>query len=338
MKILLFSPSFYPNIGGLENISLMLARGLQAQQHEIRVIAFTELAENLEMAESFTIIRSPGPIELLRNVRWADIFLQNGLSLKGLWPLLIYRKKWVVIHQFTYFNIDGSIDRLEQIKRLASRAANNISCSHYVNNTLPKPGTVIYNCYDDQIFKISDTIEKRKELLFVGRLVSDKGCDTLLKALYILKTTENIAARLTIIGKGPEKDPLMELAKDYGLRDEVSFLGPLQGQELAEEMNQHQIIVIPSKWKEPFGIVALEGMACGCLPIVSRHGGLVEATGGLGLSFENGDADSLAQKLKEALKNLSALLPDVEKIQDHLSAFAQDTIVKKYSNFLKNIG
>src|SRR5690606_40338743 len=92
--------------------------------------------------------------------------------------------------------------------------------------------------------------------------------------------------RLTIIGDGPEAPVLKALAVKYGLEHKVDFKGSLQGKELVDCLNQHKLILVPSRWEEPFGNVALEGMACGCIPVVSDGGGLAEAVGHAGLTFQ----------------------------------------------------
>jgi len=79
---------------------------------------------------------------------------------------------------------------------------------------------------------------------------------------------------LTIIGSGPEEYSLRKLADDIGITGQVSFLGVKRGEESARLLNQHEILVIPSRWEEPFGIVSLEGIACGCVVIGSEGGGL----------------------------------------------------------------
>jgi glycosyltransferase involved in cell wall biosynthesis len=58
---------------------------------------------------------------------------------------------------------------------------------------------------------------------------------------------------------------------------------------------------MPSRYREPYGIVALEAAACGCVVVGSGEGGLAEAIGPCGLTFQNGDVAGLAAALKRAL-------------------------------------
>jgi glycosyltransferase involved in cell wall biosynthesis len=69
-------------------------------------------------------------------------------------------------------------------------------------------------------------------------------------------------------------------------------------------MNRHRILVVPSIWEEPFGIVALEGIASGCLAIGSEGGGLADAIGACGMTFPNGDSTALAALLEAHWESL----------------------------------
>jgi glycosyltransferase involved in cell wall biosynthesis len=61
------------------------------------------------------------------------------------------------------------------------------------------------------------------------------------------------------------------------------------------------VILVPSRWEEPFGNVALEGMACGCIPVVSDGGGLPDAVGSAGLTFKRGDTADMVKRIREIL-------------------------------------
>src|SRR6202021_2623014 len=86
-------------------------------------------------------------------------------------------------------------------------------------------------------------------------------------------------------------------------RASVHFTGYANGHNLARLLNAHRLIVIPSIWQEPFGIVALEGMACGCVPVGSAGGGLCDAIGECGDTFPNGDIEALADILRKLLQS-----------------------------------
>src|SRR5262249_8485456 len=135
---------------------------------------------------------------------------------------------------------------------------------------------------------------------------SDKGCDLLISAVSMLRI-RNLYPSVTVIGTGPELSLLVRQVDTLGLSDQVRFTGPLKGEELALMLARHRILVVPSRWEEPFGIVALEGAACGCVIIGTNGGGLPEAIGPCGLTVRRGDAGALAEALQEVLTN-----PDLE--------------------------
>jgi len=159
---------------------------------------------------------------------------------------------------------------------------------------------VIPNPYDDVHFRRIEGVAKSRDLVFLGRLVSDKGVDVLLAALLRLKA-RGMRPSVTIIGSGDEGPALREMTTANGLADLVTFAGALEGEELVALLNAHRILVVPSRWQEPFGIVALEGMACGCVPVGSAGGGLKDAIGECGETFPNGDAAALAEVLGHLL-------------------------------------
>src|SRR2546423_11563028 len=112
-------------------------------------------------------------------------------------------------------------------------------------------------------------IPRNKELVFLGRLVSDKGADLLLMSLAKLKA-QGLTPKLTVIGTGPEECSLKQQSVRFGIDGQVSFVGAKIETDLAQLLNEHQIMVVPSRWQEPFGIVALEGIACGCIVVGSE--------------------------------------------------------------------
>jgi len=294
MKILLGSHHFFPSTGGIETVSNLLAREFVAQGHEVRVITQTSGDGDFP----FAIIRQPGALELTRHVRWCDVFLQNNISLRTLWPLLFVRRPLFIAHQTWITNPDGSSGWRHSLKRFVLRYSTSFAISGAIAESLPVPSIRVGNPYDDRIFKDGGG-SRTGELIFVGRLVSDKGAALLLEALKLLKTKP----RLTIVGDGPERAILEKQTVDLQLQSQVEFAGSRHGEALADLLRRHQILVVPSLWQEPFGIVALEGIACGCVAVGSGGGGLGEAIGPCGVTFPNRDVPALADAMTRILNN-----------------------------------
>jgi glycosyltransferase involved in cell wall biosynthesis len=186
------------------------------------------------------------------------------------------------------------------MKRLLLRFATNIAISEAVARHIRTKAVQIGNPYDPETFMMLPGCVRDRSLVFLGRLVSDKGADVLLRALGLLRE-RNLTPSLTVIGSGPEEGALRALSAELGLDAQVNFAGPLAGAPLAAMLNRHRILVVPSRWAEPFGIVALEGIACGCVVIGSEQGGLPSAIGPCGCTVPNGDAPALAAAIERVL-------------------------------------
>lgn len=105
------------------------------------------------------------------------------------------------------------------------------------------------------------------ELLFVGRLISSKTVDILIRSMpAILKGCPN--ATLTIIGEGPEKAKLEALANTLGITGRINFLGAVANPTLPALYRRATIFVSPSQ-EEGFGLTLVEALACGCAAIAS---------------------------------------------------------------------
>ena len=328
MRILLGSHHFFPSTGGIETASNLLAREFVALGHEVRVV--TQTPGNGDFP--FAVIRRPGLFELLRHVRWCEVFLQNNISLRTLWPLLIVRRPLFVAHQTWITDSDGRVGWQSRLKRFVLRFATSLAISRAVADRLPGPSIQVGNPYDDKVFMEAPPEARAKELIFVGRLVSDKGVSVLLEAMALL----DAKPRLTIAGDGPERASLEKRAIDLQLQSRVDFIGAQTSEELAKLLRQHKILVVPSRWQEPFGIVALEGIASGCVLVGSAEGGLAEAIGPCGLTFPNGDAQALAHALSRLLEDPGEQNRLRQNAAAHLARFTPRHVAGRYLDAMKS--
>jgi glycosyltransferase involved in cell wall biosynthesis len=327
MKILIYSPSFYPNVGGLETIISTLALEFIYLGHEVKLISQTLDPESKEFP--FEVIRQPKNREILELTRWCDVYFQGCVSLKGLWPLFFVPRPLVISHHTWYCRVDGKLSWQDHLKKFVTRFATNISVSHEIANALPIPSTIIPNSYREDVFSEIPDIPRNKELVFLGRLVSDKGANLLLDALAQLKL-KGLTPQLTIIGSGPDEIKLRQQVQDLEIADQVIFAGVKLNDELAQLLNAHKIMVVPSIWKEPFGIVALEGIACGCVVVGSEGGGLKDAIASCGVTFPNGDVHALTETLQDLLQNPEKLAYYRANAPDHLVRHQKTAIAKSY--------
>ena len=337
MRILVYSPAFYPGIGGIETLVDILAREFIRQGHEVKLVSQVP-GDDSKKTFPFQVIRRPAPRELLSLTRWCDVFFQPQMSLKGLWPLLIARKPWVVAHNAWYERADGSLGWQDYLKHFCSRFATGISVSEAVAAHVSTPSQVIPNTYREDVFRLQPAINREKDLVFLGRLVSAKGVDVLLDALAELKR-QGLTPSLTVIGQGPEEKNLRKQAKQCGIEEQVVFAGATFDDELARLLNSHKILVVPSRWQEPFGIVALEGIACGCVVVGSEGGGLKDAIGECGVTFPNGDVGALTRALKELLLMRDGLNEFRAHAEAHLARHRTEKVATEYLKvFARAIG
>lgn len=138
--------------------------------------------------------------------------------------------------------------------------------------------------------------ERRTEVVFVGRLTPEKGVDQLIAAWH----GNFPAAKLTIIGTGPDESTLRALA----LGDPtIDVLGELEHREVIASMARARLVAVPSIWEEPFGRIATEAYSVGTPVIATAKGGLVDivgATGG-GAIYEPGDISTLVSLIDRGL-------------------------------------
>lgn len=337
MKLLIYSPVFYPSVGGIETVNLLIAQELIRKGYKIIVITTTPNPNNDDNQFNFKIERNPGFKKFWEHYKWCDIYIHSVLSLKAVWPLLIKKKKWIVIHHScSFYSWDKKPSLSSRLKHFFTKYANNITVSNAVGINLKLSNyKVIWNSYNNQLFRCYN-LERRKDFIFVGRLVTEKGVNLLIEAYKIYLTTTKRKFNLTMIGDGPEMENLRRLSIAYGINNNISFKGKRTGNDLIQEMNQHSIMVIPSVCKEAFGIVALEGIACGCFCIASDGDGLQEAIGDMGLLFKKGSSKDLAEKMLMAETLNYEPKAHLEDIQAHLSKYTPKTMIDEYINYIQS--
>jgi glycosyltransferase involved in cell wall biosynthesis len=142
---------------------------------------------------------------------------------------------------------------------------------------------------------------------------------------------------LTVVGGGPEEAVWRRLSGDLGQAAQVNFVGVKRGRELVEVLNAHKVLVVPSLWNEPFGVVALEGMACGCVVVGSEGGGLKEAIGPGGLTFPNGDIIALADCIRKALSDADTLARCRSSAPAHLARHQPNLVAENYLEVFSNV-
>jgi glycogen(starch) synthase len=147
-----------------------------------------------------------------------------------------------------------------------------------------------------------------RRLLYAGQLVEHKGVHTAVEALQLLRKTHGCSElSLTLVGGAPYPEyeqRLRSTVDAWGLREHVSFLGALPREELPKIYGSHDILLFPSIWQEPFGIVLLEAMAAAMAVVATGTGGSAEIVRHElnALTFPAGDAVSCANRVLRLLR------------------------------------
>jgi glycosyltransferase involved in cell wall biosynthesis len=205
------------------------------------------------------------------------------------------------------------------------------ACSRYnasmVEDHFRFPIAVSYNGFDETLFqplppapslRARLSLDGAPLLLYVGRLVTFKGLDHLLDAIALLSRGMGDRAggaashppspiphppRLLLAGDGPHRPSLERRARELGIADRVTFLGPIANADLPRYHAISEAFVVPSTDHETFCIAACEAMACARPVVAARTGGLPEVVrdGETGYLVPPGDAAALAERIGELL-------------------------------------
>ncbi len=183
----------------------------------------------------------------------------------------------------------------------------------------------------DYDFRRQYAMDNEKIILYVGRLVYEKGIQHLIAAMpKVLSNYHD--AKLIIAGRGGMMDELRQEANNLGLNDKIYFTGYLDSKQVQKMYKCADVAVFPSTY-EPFGIVALEAMLAGVPTVVSDVGGLDEiVTHGVdGMKAYAGNANSIADSITALLydhqlaTNVAKKAKQKVKEQFNWEKIAQDT-------------
>lgn len=161
---------------------------------------------------------------------------------------------------------------------------------------------VIHNGIDTDLFiPAKETSFDKKNLLWVGRYARGKGVDYLIDAFNIVKS-RHPESTLTMIGKGPEKERIIQKIHDLNLSDSIIMRDFVQNSELVGLYQNSSVFVLPSL-EEGVPRTILESMSCGVPVVCSRLPQLVDIVDGGGVLVPLKDSQTLADRISEILSN-----------------------------------
>lgn len=334
MKILnLLSCGF---AGGIETLCNNIDRYSEQDNYWIFLFKFGEIAEEMKRRNPNKVIfLGYSKINLLKFLKTLDKFIKenkieivtmhhNGIYCNLIFSYLKYKnsnikfvrflhscyedeyslkRKWLYDKVYLYF-----LNKSLQTADLLISVSNAVKRSYEEKFDLKNANNiVIYNGIDIQFYEKEQIVRKKTNtkslnLVFVGRLVNEKGVDKLITSVKNL-LNKGIDLNLTIIGDGIETINLKKLSSGY--EKNIKFVG--KQINIMEWLDKFDVFVYPSVWKEAFGISVVEAMSRGCIPIVSNKGGLVEIinTDDCGYVFD-GTNEDLEKKIMNIM-NLNEL-------------------------------
>lgn len=357
MRILIGSDYFYPILpGGGERRMYEVGRRL-AKNNEVHVI--TRRLENLpsyEMHENMHIHRVYVPIKRGTLEKFINglFFMAGGFfktmelgrfdvcapqhffPVAPIWigskllgtPIVVtihdvfYTREW--IQQYGFKGLLMSIFEKTSLKVPYTKVitVSNSSKEKLVVGGIPREVIeVIPNGVNLAFFDgIKAERSKRPRVIYVGRLIEYKHVDELLTAFSKL----SFDAELYIVGIGPERKNLEELARKLGIGNSVVFTGFVDDKRKIELLKSSHVFVLPST-VEGFGIALVEAMAAGTPTLSANISALSEVAeeGRVGVLFTPRDVEELRTKLERLLED--------EKLRKELSKKGYDLVKEKYS-------
>jgi glycosyltransferase involved in cell wall biosynthesis len=188
---------------------------------------------------------------------------------------------------------------------LARASTTNIAISNHVlrRQNLPNSKTIYYGIEDRPFLTGREQKENSGTMCFayVGRFSPEKGIPVFLKAISLLKN-EGFDFKVKLVGDGTQRAEIEKILHSEAIADRVAMTGFQRGDALSQVMEDVSAVVMPSVCEETAGLAAIEQMMRGRLVIASDIGGLAEVVGNAGFLSPAGDAEALAECMKQVIQ------------------------------------
>jgi glycosyltransferase involved in cell wall biosynthesis len=345
LDILIVTSEAPPIVSGISTCIDRLATGLTAREHRVRVlscaqihrVAFGEWRLSSFAAHwpritrelrHFDVVNVHGPVPTM-----SDVFLLMSARLPA------YARPAIVYTHHSPIHIPGA-SRMSMCynmlhQSLALRADRIVASStHYARQHHTRYGPRVRAIPWGADPLVSPPSPRRRShgelnVLFVGQMRPYKGVETLLAA-----AAGQSWLKLTLVGGGPELGRYQRLAERRSITN-ARFTGRLSDAELQHQYGINDAVVLPSvTHAEAFGLVLLEGMAAGCVPVASDLPGVRDIAGPTGLVVPAANPAAL----RAALRGLARDTPQLERLQAASKLAAQaltwDRCVDSYEGVL----
>lgn len=365
MKILFWTELFLPHIGGIEVFGAQLIKALFKLGNKVDVVASHSGAHLPDVTETQGIRihrfhfqkalfqRNIKEIKQITEkiVRLKKNFEPDLIHINTIQPSLFFfyhtRTRYlspslITLHQ-PLVNSTGknslvyhTLSSADWITAVSNNLLSKVRC--YAPDIEFK-SSVIHNSLECPQREPSPVSFKNPAILCIGRLIKDKGFDLAIEALKKVNK-HSPGVKLVISGDGPERKNLEKKAFQMGLLDAVHFTGWIDPNKVPDVMNKASIVVVPSRWEEPFGLVALQAAQMQRPVVASKTGGLPEIVTDkkTGLLFERENVNDLAEKILFLIRNPKKSAEMGKKAKKRAeSHFNMEVISKKYDSLYKRL-
>ena len=177
------------------------------------------------------------------------------------------------------------------------------------------------------------------QFLCLGRMVEEKGFDLLIDAFRKLHR-EYPNVQLILAGDGYVRQDLEAMTKRFGLENNIKFSGWVDPEKIPELINRSVAVIVPSRWREPFGLVAVEAALMERPVIATRIAGLKETVkdGVTGLLFEEDNSHDLYSAMSKIMSNPEVAISLGKAGREYAKAhFSMDNYIESYDNLYKKL-
>lgn len=326
MKILFWTGLFPPYIGGLETFGQELLHGLQRRGHDVLVVSLQGTPNMADFSPylDIPVYRFDFPQALHdRNLRGIGVLLDRVRALKQTFSPDVIHVNDTGVGLFFHLNtpypcptictVHDTFPRSMLQDTLRGRtlldAARVVTVSQASYRMLAatageiEPRTsVLLNGLTMPALTPAPLPDDPPHFLCMARLVPEKGVDLALDAFANLRSGFP-AIRLAIAGDGPCRAELEAQARRLHIEQAVHFLGWVAPVDIPALINTATAVLVPSRWQEPFGLVALEAAQMARPALVTAVGGLPEIVldGETGRVVTAADSDALADAMRSIL-------------------------------------
>jgi glycogen(starch) synthase len=330
MRIFFWTEMFWPYIGGIEVLSASLLTRLRTRGHDVVVVTshldgmeLPDVERHLGVEVHRFHFREPfsrkDPVGLVRvRKQLADLKSSFAPDLVHLHfsgpsayyhlataevracPCLVTIHTWLAEPAANRDTLAAKVlERADWVTAVSQNVLDNV---RRLAASVTPHSSVIYNGLEAPPLSPAPLPWSPPVLLCMGRLLEKKGFDLALQAYARLRSGYP-DLRLVIAGDGPARSDLERLALELVGSQGIEFAGWVSPTDVPRLLNRATIVLVPSRWDEPFCLVALEAALMERPVIATRVGGLIEVVtdGRTGLLVTRDDAEGMANGIKSLL-------------------------------------